>query len=182
MRATWTQTRKANCDILQSRVENTIEKWQSGKFMEVNMRGWSINSYCLSKIWFRMKSVDLRVCDIKKITSCVKSWLFVDMLFKPEESTIYRSALQGRLGAHNVENKALAGLIRSFMETACNAQFRQLLFHNMLFRHHVLGDMSIDPGHPPFYFELFFNVIRKVQEQLPLNVITMSENNGTKCY
>ena len=70
LRVTWTQTRKANCDILQSRVENTIRRWRSGKFMELNMRGWSINSYCLSKIWFRTKSVDLRVCDIKKITSC----------------------------------------------------------------------------------------------------------------
>ena len=76
---------------------------------------------------------------------------------------------------HNVEYKALAGLIRSFVETACNPQFRQSLFHNMLFRHHVLGDMSIDPGCPPFYSELFFNAIKKVHEQSPLNVITMSE-------
>ena len=33
LRATWTQTRKANGDITQSRAENTIRVWKSGKFM-----------------------------------------------------------------------------------------------------------------------------------------------------
>ena len=50
LRATWTQTRKANCDIMQDRVEKTVRQWRSGKFMHLSMRSWSMNSYCLPKV------------------------------------------------------------------------------------------------------------------------------------
>ena len=38
LRSTWSQTRKANGDIVQARVENTIRPWKAGKFMALNMR------------------------------------------------------------------------------------------------------------------------------------------------
>ena len=44
LRATWNQTRKANCDIIQDRVENTVRQWKSGKFMPLTMRSWSMNT------------------------------------------------------------------------------------------------------------------------------------------
>ena len=56
--------------------------------MQLNMLGWSLNQYCLSKIWFRTHSVDLRVLDLTKITSHIKSWLYADMLLKPEETRL----------------------------------------------------------------------------------------------
>ena len=73
LRATWTQTRKANCDIIQQRVTTIINSWKSGKFMPLVLRPWSINSYVMSKVWFRCGSVDLRVSDITSINSSVKS-------------------------------------------------------------------------------------------------------------
>ena len=88
--STWTQTRKSNGLILQTRVENTIRQWKTGKFMELNMRSWSLNQHCLSKVFFRTHSVDLRTQDVKKITSLVKSWLYADQLLKPEEMVMYR--------------------------------------------------------------------------------------------
>ena len=59
LRATWTQTRKHNGEALQSRVDNTIKLWRSGKFMNLTMRSWSLNTYFLTKPWFRTHSVDL---------------------------------------------------------------------------------------------------------------------------
>ena len=47
LRATWSQTRKANGDAVQSRVDNRIILWKGGKFM----RGGSINIYSLSTVW-----------------------------------------------------------------------------------------------------------------------------------
>ena len=93
LRSSWVQTRKANGDIMQARVANTIRQWKSGKFMLMNMRSWSLNQYCLSKVWFRTHSVDIRVQDVNKITSLVKSWLYADQLLNPEElvSTIHPS-------------------------------------------------------------------------------------------
>ena len=123
LRASWTQTRKANGDIMQSRIENTIRQWKSGKFMMLNMRGWSLNQYCLSKAWFKTHSVDIRVQDVNKITSQVKSWLYADMLLKPEELVMYRPSSYGGLGIHNVKVKAQAGLIKSFLESAGHAKF-----------------------------------------------------------
>ena len=76
LRSTWTQTRKANGDILQNRITSTINPWKSGKFMPLTSRPWSINSFALSKVWFKCSSVDLRVADLNTIASSVKSWLY----------------------------------------------------------------------------------------------------------
>ena len=178
LRATWSQTKKANGDIVQTRVNNTCKMWKTGKFMHLSMRSWSINNYCLSKVWFRTHSVDLRVMDISSITSSVKSWLYADQLIKPEEKVMFRPPTYGGLGVHHVKFKALAGLIRTFLETACNPKFRNSLYHSLLYRYHVLDDQSFpNPGYPPFYNVAFFDVIKHVHRNSPLNVVTMSEKD-----
>ena len=86
LKSTYTQTRKVNCDTLLDKVSNIIGPWKGGKFMPLTMRPSSLNTFCLSKLWFRCSSVDLRAGDHKKITSEVKSWLFADQLEYPEVS------------------------------------------------------------------------------------------------
>ena len=176
LRATLNQTRKANGDIVQQRVADTVKLWKTGKFMHLSLRAWSLNIYCFSKIWFRSHSVDLREADFNKITSSAKSWLYADMLLKPEESVLHRPVSCGGLALLHVKMKALAGLIRCFLETACMPRFRQSLYHQLLFRYHVLEDRSIEnPGVPPFYNQEFFSVISQVHQHTPLNVAHMSE-------
>ena len=62
-----------------------------------------MNQYCMSKVFFRTHSVDLRVMDITMITSKVKSWLYADQLLKPEEFVMYRPSSYGGLGVINVK-------------------------------------------------------------------------------
>ena len=120
--------------------------------------------------------MNLREGDFTKITSCAKSWLYGNMIFKPEETVLRRPVSSGGLALLHVKMKALAGLIRSFLETACMVRFRQSLYHQLLFRYHVLEDRSIvNPGTPPFYTQEFFSVIRQVHQHTPLNVASMSE-------
>ena len=96
-----------------------------------------------------MHSLDLRVAAYNKITSSAKSCLYADMLLKPE-IVLHRPVAAGGLALLLVKMKALAGLIRCFLETACMAKFRQSLYHQLLFRYHVLDDRSIqNPGLPP---------------------------------
>ena len=176
LRATWAQTRKANGDIVQQRVADTVKLWKTGKFMNLTLRSWSLNIYCFSKIFFRTHSVDLRELDYTKITSSAKSWLYADMLIKPEETVLYRHVSSGGLNMFNVKMKALAGLIRTFLETACIGRFRQSLYHQLLLRYHVFEDSSIEnPGFPPFYSEDFFAVIHQVHHHTPLNIEKMAE-------
>ena len=181
LRATWSATRKVNGDICQTRVANTVKKWKTGKFMPITQRSWSLNQFCLPKVWFKTHSLDLRVLDVTKITSLVKSWLYQDQLLKPEEFVMHRGASVGGLGVHHVQLKAQAGLIRTFLETASNPSFRVSLFHSLLFRYHVLGETSLpDPGFPPFYSPEFFAKIRQVHLETPLNVSKMSEKEWYK--
>ena len=176
LRASWVQTRRANGDIAQQRINDTVRRWKTGKFMELSLRSWSLNMYCFSKVWFRTHSVDLREMDVMKITSMAKSWLYGDMLLKPEEVVLHRPVTAGGLSVLNVRCKALAGLIRSFLETACIPRFKQSLYHQLLFRYHVLEDRTItDPGYPPFYSQHFFSVIHAVHHDTPLNVSRMTE-------
>ena len=70
----------------------------------------------------------------------------------------------------------MAGLIRTFLETACIPKFQPSMYHSLLFRYHVLDDYSFpNPGYPPFYSAEFFSIIRKVHRDSPLNVKHLSE-------
>ena len=144
--------------------------------MNLTMRSRSLNTYCLSKAWFKTHCVDLRVQDVTKIMSSIKSWLYGDMLLKPEEIIMTRPPSQGGLGVHHVKMKALAGLITTFLETACNPKFHRSMYHSNLFRFYVLEDTSVpDPGLPPFYSINFFQTIKKVHDESALNVCVMTE-------
>ena len=69
----------------------------------------------------------------------------------------------------------MALLIRSFLETAVNPAFRHSLYHEILYRYHVLGEDSLeDPGFPPYYDNEFFKTIRHHLETSPLHIRTMT--------
>ena len=181
--ASWSKTRKVNGDALQLCVKNTIQPWKAGKFLPVTQRGWSINSYALSKVWFRTRCIDLRVCDIKSITSSIKSWLYQDMLVKPEEMVLHRPHLHGGLCLHSVKNKALAGFITTFLQTAANPAYQTNLLHSVLYRKYILEEENVPgvPAQPPPYFtQDLFTLIRTVMTQTPLNIITMTERDWTR--
>ena len=181
--ATWGKTRKANGDALQQKIKNTINPWKAGKFLPITQRGWSLNSYALAKVWFRARSVDLRVCDIKAITSSCKSWLYQDMFAKPEEMIVHRPHYYGGLGLHSVKYKALAGFITTFLQTAANPAYRSNLLHNLLYRKHILEEDNVSgaPAELPPYFSLeFFNIIKLVKTESPLNIITMTERDWSR--
>ena len=60
----------------------------------------------------------------------------------------------------NVRIRALALLIRSFLETSINPNFRHCLFHEHLFWYHVMEELSLpDPGFTPYYDRNFFDVL-----------------------
>ena len=98
------------------------------------------------------------------------------MLLKPEELVMYRPAFYGGLGVLNVKQKAQAGLIKSFTETAANNECILCLFHSILYRYHVLGETSLpNLAFPPFYNRYFFKKIRQVHQDTPLKICNMSE-------
>ena len=173
--ASWQTTRKVNNDDLQNRVQNCIGAWKSGKHMPLVSRPYSLNTYCLSKLWFRTCSVDLREGDISAITSKVKSYCYQDLLLKPSEVTLFRQVQDGGLGLQHVRCKALAHLISTFLLTAANRNYQQSLYSSWLYRYHVEGDTSLpDPGFPPYYTPAFFKIIRDVKENSSLNPIWLT--------
>ena len=175
LRSTFIQTRKCNGDQLQARVQNTIGPWRSGKFMPLTLRPYSANTFVLSKVWFKCSSLNLRLQDISTINSSVKSWLYQDCLEKPSELVMFRQPKDGGLGPFNVAIRSMACLIRSFLETASNSNFRHSLFHEVLYRFHVLGETSLpDPGLTPYYDQHFFETIRHYHEHSPLNISLMT--------
>ena len=177
LRATYTQTRKINGDIVQDRVQKIKGAWRSGKFMPLTQRPWSINTYCLSKVWCKSNVIDLRVADITSINSKIKSWLYSDQFEKPEEMVLFRPTFMGGLNLHNVKYKSMAMLIRSFLETAANPNYIHSLFHRALFNHHVLLDHSWpDPGTPPYFSQEFFSTIRNAFLNSPLDITLMTSS------
>ena len=180
--ACWMRTRQVNCSELRIRIQNTVNAWRSGKFNPLVSRSYSLNSYCLSKIWFRTSSVDLRVSDVIFIHTKCRSYICQDLLQKPSEIVLFRAAEQGGLGLHHVQSKATAHLISTFLQTAANPRFISSQFHAVLFRYHVLEEVEEfpNPGFTPYYTEDFFNIIKKVHQKTPLNPVMMSINQWYK--
>ena len=68
-------------------------------------------------------------------------------------------------------------LTRIFLETAANPKFLHSLYHTALFRYQVLKHREIpEPGLFPFYTKEFFDTIRNVHENSPLNVAKMTSS------
>jgi len=175
LRATPTQTRKANGDILIDRTKKVIGSWKGGKFLPFSLRCLSVNTYCLSKVWFRCGSIDIRQGDHSSITSSIKSWVYADLLIKPEEIVLYKSRKEGGLSLLNVKFRAIAELLKKFIDTSINPKFKRNIFHQALFDWHVMGRRDFpNPGKSPYYSEEFFSVIRDVKEEGLLRLSGMS--------
>ena len=144
--------------------------------MDLTSRPWSINTYALSKVWFKCHTVDLRVTDISSLTSKVRSWFYQDQLEKPEPMIMHRPIQMGGLGIHEIKTKAFACLIRTFMETALNPTFMHSSYHTILYRAHVLQDdsISLPPPPPPYFSPNFFSSIKWVRDNTPLNIATLT--------
>ena len=81
----------------------------------------------------------------------------------------------GGLGLQHLKSKALAHLIATFLQTACNKNFQQSQFDNWLYNYHVEENTDLpDPGFPPFYNREFFKSIKNVKKDTPLNPVNMS--------
>ena len=175
LRANYIQTRKANGDLLQARIKNTVGPWKAGRFMPLIQRAYSVNSYALSRVWFKCNVVNLRVQDLNYITSQIKSWMYQDLLIKPSELVLFRRTRSGGLGLMNVSVRALALLIRTFLETSVNPKFRHSLFHEHLYRYHVMGELDLpNPGFTPYYDKEFFRVIAHYRTHGSMDVSTMT--------
>ena len=143
--------------------------------MPLVCRPFSLNTYCLSKVWFRTGSVDMRAGDITAITSKIKSYCYQNLYQKPSEVLLYRGVDEGGLGLHHLKSKALANLISTFIQTAKNTNFQSSLFHSCLYSYHVEADTSLpNPGFTPYYDAEFFEIIKKIKNNTPLNPIHMT--------
>ena len=173
--ANYSATRRENGEILKKRVKDQIGFWKTGKFLPLTSRPWSINTYCLPKLWYRTRCIDMRVGDSSAITSSIKGWMFQDMLEKPQEMVTYRQVGLGGLGLHCVKTRAMAMLIHTFLSQAISNQFAENQYHKHLYKWHVLGERdSSDPGKPPYYSNTFFNIIKDVRDNTPLNVASVT--------
>ena len=173
--ATYQKTRKVNGDEIQDKVRAMIGAWRGGKFMPLTNRSHSLNTYCLSKVWFKCSSINLRVCDFTKITSNIKSWLLADQLEKPEEFILYLPRKLGGLGLFNVQFKALSLLIRTFLESAIIPKFKHSQYHVALYLWHVEGRRDITCPHMSPYYDMdFFNYIKRAKNNKVMNIKRMT--------
>ena len=97
-------------------------------------------------------------------------------LSRQQELVHFRPAAEGGLGLQHVQCKARAHLIATFLQTAANPQFISSQFHTALYRYHVLEEQEgvPSPGFTPYYKKDFFDTIKKVHSNSPLNPVHMT--------
>ena len=132
--------------------------------MPLTLRCHSVNTYCLSKLWFKCGAIELRVGDIRKITSLAKSRIYSDLLINPEERILFKRRSEGGFGLIHIKYRAMAELIKSFIDTAINPKFIRNIYHNALYKWNVEENRNItNPGKSPFYSVEFFNAIKTIR-------------------
>ena len=142
--------------------------------MPLTERSYSLNTYGLPKVWYKSHMMEYRVGDITDINKQMRSWLFADLLEKPVDLIRYRSSDCGGLSLHHVKSKCTAILIKSLMETSCNAKFRNSLYHQALIQWNVHDNREIpEPVQTPFYSEEVYNII-KAADNKDLPIATMA--------
>ena len=166
LKANTAATRKVNGDALQDKIRKTIGPWRGGRFMDLNLRPHSINCFALSKLQYRFNVIDPRVADSKYFLSQAKSFIYADLLEKPEEKILYRDVIDGGLGLFHIESRAKAALIATFLQTAANPSFQRDFYHNTLLRHYVLEEPIAAPSIPPHFRGEFFPNIRALREEI----------------
>ena len=110
---------------MQKKVNVTVNNCKSGKFMDLTSK-LTVNTYVISKCLLISHSVHLRISDISNLSSKVKSWVFQDILEKPQELVLFMVAL-----VCSVFYKSLACLIRTFMETVVHPWYIHLQYINI---------------------------------------------------
>ena len=99
------------------------------------------------------------------INSSLKSWIYSDLLLKPEEMVLFRPVQKGGLGLASVKLKSLACLIRNFIEIAADPSFINSQYETSIYNYYVLDIQSQQPPpRPPFYTEYFFQAIKDANE------------------
>ena len=168
-------TRKINCDTIESRVKSTIEPWKGGKFMDCVLRAHSVNCHGLSKAWFKCSSIPLRSVSATNLTKYARAWMFQDFFIKPSGLVLHRDIAHGGLGMQEVECRALALLLRTFLERAVNPEFRHSLYASALYRTEVLGEWCGGDVRPsPYYNKVFFDTLRFLHKTSCLDLATAS--------
>ena len=156
LKSSYSFTRKANGDLLQERIRKVVGPWIAGRFMSLTLRPHSINLYAYSKLLYRCNSNDLRIADIKFFTKTAKSFLYADLLEKPEQPTLFQEIEQGGLGLICIQNRATASLISTFLQTAVNPKFDRNHYHNLLFRRFGLNENVSNPKIPHISWAISF--------------------------
>ena len=157
--ALWSVTRRKNGEMVRQKVQKICGSWRAGKFLPLTQRPFSINTFALSKIWFRVSSVNLRESDFKSIDSSIKKWLYSDLFFKPEVMVLFRKVKQGGLALTSCRHKSLAFLIKTFLDLAANPMYVKSLYLNAIYRVYVLKENLSAPPPPPYYSTSFFETI-----------------------
>jgi hypothetical protein len=102
--------------------------------------------------------------------------MYADLLEKPEELVLYRATADGGLGLFNMQCRAKAALISTFLQTAINDKFARNNYHNILYRHYVLGEpMAAPPPIPPYFKGDFFPQIRMLAKSGDPSSMTLKD-------
>ena len=168
----YTETRQKNGEMLVKGVKETIDRWKSGKFMAFTDRTSCVNTYVLSKIWYKTSAIDFNKGDFEKITSYIKSWLYQDSLLKPDEILIYRKIADGGLGLFHIESKSKANFIVSFLQSATNPNFSKSLLHQSIYDFYLKGEGVKAPFCPPYISKDIISIIKKAMDE-KLDIYTM---------
>ena len=174
--AFYRKTQEESGDEMIKKCKNTVGPWLIRR-VPFTQQPWSINTYLYSKLYHRCHILPLRKADFNDIAKQSNRILYCDQFEKPGPVVVHKPKDKRGLGLHSVKEKSKAFLIKSFLETAVNPNFKRNHFHEAIYKFYVRNDNSVtDPGLLLYFSGDFIDTITEAELE-KLQTATMSTND-----
>ena len=108
---------------------------------------------------------------MKKLQSCIRSWVSQELLKNPPEVLLYRDTSEGGLGLVNVHARAMANLIKNFVHIV-----HESLYMSTVFKAFVLEEDECKAlvRKPSFFPEIVYVLIKEAITDMRGNIFSLS--------
>ena len=168
---TTTKTREINGSELVTSVQSKLNHFKAGRHSDLVLKPHSANCYLLSKISHKAGAVHLRSTDVKKLQSCIRSWVSQELLKNPPEVLLYRDPSEGGLGLVNVHARAMANLIKNFLHMV-----HESLYMCTVYKAFVLEEEECKAlvRKPSFFPEIVYELTKEAITDMRGNIFSLS--------
>ena len=158
----WIDTRRTAGERVVAKVKYIRNRWRGGRFYDLLLRPYAVNTYMFSNVWAQAGVIDLRIGDSTLIQRQGNDYIYASSNLRPEQIANYLSKEDGGLGTVHVKSKAKALFIKNILEESGSN-----IYMNAVVRKYCKDEEVYPiPVKPEFMDKSFIDTMKYVLEKM----------------